>query len=340
MNTTSVSIVGRVFFPLDEQLVLNATVYSPGLAKQIVWLSALLPYEQCEAVFERIAGRSIPSSSIWRQGQFYGEKLWDYAQAQAEQVSVERIQFADARHDHRQKKGMSMDGGMVNIRQEGWRELKVGAVFDIEMRLERPQAQADLLEMAHGVNLHYTAVLGTKDEFSPMLWALAVKHELPTARERAIIADGALWIWNLAEDLCPDGRQIVDWFHALEHLHQAASAIYPQETDLRKRQQWLKTQTEALYMGRIHTLIQALDQAGQSQFSTYFDRHQRRMQYLEFREEGFPIGSGTVESAVKQFKQRLCATGMIWNAENAQRMLFLRASVLSNDFDQLWDAVA
>jgi len=60
------------------------------------------------------------------------------------------------------------------------------------------------------------------------------------------------------------------------------------------------------------------------------------MQYLEFREEGFPIGSGTIESGVKQFKQRLTGTGMRWNADNAQRMLVIRSASLSDEFDDLW----
>jgi hypothetical protein len=64
------------------------------------------------------------------------------------------------------------------------------------------------------------------------------------------------------------------------------------------------------------------------------------MHYLEFREDGFPIGSGTVESGVKQFKQRLAGTGMRWNPPNADRMLIIRAAALSNSFDDLWRAAA
>jgi hypothetical protein len=64
------------------------------------------------------------------------------------------------------------------------------------------------------------------------------------------------------------------------------------------------------------------------------------MQYLVFREEGFPIGSGTVESGVKQFKQRLTGTGMRWNADNANRMLVIRAAALGKDFATLWTAAA
>ena len=304
----------------------------------MVWLSGLLPYEQCAAVFEQIGERLIPASSIWRQTQSHGERLQAYVEQQQAQVSVERVVLPDARHDHDQRKGVSMDGGMVNIRGESWRELKVGAVFDVETRLERNSQTQQLDEMAHGLNVHYTAVLGSKDAFTPALWALAVAQDVPTAKERAVIGDGAAWVWNVAEDVCPDGRQIVDWFHAVQHLTDEANPLYPDDKDSKKRQRWLKTYKNHLYMGRIHKIISALRKPDRPEGdgAGYFETHQRRMQYLEFREEGWPIGSGTIESGVKQFKQRLTGTGMRWNADCANRMLVIRAAVLSNDFLTLW----
>jgi hypothetical protein len=328
--------VDGVIFPLDEQLKLNRSAYSPELARRMVWLSGLLPYQQCAAVFEEIGERLIPSSSIWRQTQLHGHRLQSSVEHQRHQVRVERVVLPDARHDHDQCKALSLDGGMVNIRGEGWRELKVGAVFDVETRLERNPQTHQLEEMAHGVNVQYTAVLGSKEAFTPALWALVVQHELPTAQERAVIGDGAAWVWNVAEDVCPDGRQIVDWFHAVQHLAEAAGALYPNETDDPKRTQWLKTYKDHLYMGRIHKIIAALHKRERDDLAGYFEHHQRRMQYLEFREQGFPIGSGTIESGVKQFKQRLTGTGMRWNADNADRMLIIRAAVLADDFAALW----
>jgi len=295
----SVPNAERGFFPLDEQWQLDESVFSNGYACQMVWLSGLLPYEQCEAVFAQIGERWVSASSIWRQTQKHGQRLLDYVEYQREQVRVERIQLPDAKHDHDQRKGVSMDGGMVHIRGEGWRELKVGTIFDVEIALERNPHTQELDEMAHGVNVHYTAILGSKDTFRPALWALAVQHDLPTARNRSVVADGALWIWDVAEDVCPDGQQVVDWYHAVEHLHDAALALYPQEGDATKRQRWFKTYKNHLYMGRIETIITVLHKRGVPHLATYFERHKRRMQYLEFREEGLPIGSGTVESGVK-----------------------------------------
>jgi len=329
--------VAQGVFPQDERWSLNETVYSDAIGKQMVWLSGLLPYEQCQAVFERIGERCIPASSIWRPTQRHGARLQTHVEHQREQVSVERVVLPDALFDHDQRKALSMDGGMVNIRGDGWRELKVGAVFGVETRLERNPQTQQLDEMAHGVDIHYTAILGSKDDFTPALWALAVEHDLPTAKERAVVGDGAAWIWNVAEDVCPDGRQIVDWFHAVQHLAEAATALYPDENDRTKRTRWLTLHKAHLYMGRIHPIIAALHQRRQEELAGYFERHQRRMQYLEFREEGFPIGSGTVESGVKQFKQRLTGTGMRWNADSADRMLVIRAAVLGNEFDTLWN---
>lgn len=306
----------------------------------MVWLSGLLPFAQSVEVMERIGEYFISTSTTWRMTQFYGEQVEVMLNHEQEQVSVERIQLPDAKHDHDQRKGLSMDGGMVNIRGEGWREMKVGTVFDVVCRRERNPQTGELDEMAHGVNVHYTAVLGTKDEFTPALWALAVQHQLPTAQHRSVVADGALWIWDVAEDVCPDGQQVVDWYHALEHLHKAASALYPKDSDSLKRERWLKKYKKHLYMGHIETIISVLHKRDVPHLATYFERHKRRMQYLQFREEGLPIGSGTVESGVKQFKQRLAGTGMRWNLDNAKRMILLRSAILGHDFDDLWAKVA
>ena len=105
-----------------------------------------------------------------------------------------------------------------------------------------------------------------------------------------------------------------------------------------QRQRWFRTYKNHLYMGHIETIISVLHQRAAPQAAIYFERHKRRMQYLEFREEGLPIGSGTVESGVKQFKQRLSGTGMRWHLDNANRMLIIRAAVLGNDFHTLWRA--
>jgi hypothetical protein len=304
------------------------------MAQQMVWLSGLLPYEQCVEVFARVGGYALNNSSIWRQTQGYGAKLLAGSQQEQAKVSPERLQMAAAWTDHEQVKGVSMDGGMVNIRQQGWKEMKVGAAYDVVVRLEYDKRTEEYAEYAHAQNLAYTAVLGEVACFAPALWALAVDQQIPTAQTSSVTADGAEWIWNLADDLFPDSRQIVDWFHACQHLAEAAAALFPDSSEAATR--WYRARQDDLFLGNIAAITTPLDQANLANCSHYFHTHQRRMQYQEFREEGLPIGSGSVESTVKQFKSRLTGPGMRWNPEPAQCMLLIRAAVLDGSFDDRW----
>jgi hypothetical protein len=330
--------VGAAFFPLDKRLGIPAGLYSRGMAHQMVWLSGLLPYEQCVEVLGRVGGYTLNTSSIWRRTQTYGAKLLAQAQQEQANVSPERLQMAPAWADHAQVKGASMDGGMVNIRQQGWKEMKVGAIYDVVLRLEYDKRIEEYADFAHADNIAYTAVLGDVAHFAPALWALAVDQQMSTAQTSSVTSDGADWIWNLADDLFPDSRQIVDWFHACQHLADAASALFPNAPDAAAR--WYRARQDDLFLGNIAAITSPLDHANLSAFSHYFHTHQRRMQYQEFREEGFPIGSGSVECTVKQFKTRLTGPGMRWNPEPAQRMLLLRAAVLDGSFDARWQCAA
>ena len=93
-----------------------------------------------------------------------------------------------------------------------------------------------------------------------------------------------------------------------------------------------------MYLGQIDRIIAPLEAAGLATEAHYFQTHQRRMQYQEFREQGYPIGSGTVESGIKQFKQRVTGAGMRWSRPAAERMLIIRAAVMAGTFDTLWAA--
>lgn len=306
------------------------------MSRQLLWLAGLLPYGTAAQVMERIGKRLIGASSIWELLQDYGPKLKAEQERRERQVSMERVLLPGQDLDI--QRGLSLDGGMVHIREEGWKEIKVGATYDVELKWKRDSRSEELVEQAHAANTHYCAVLGSPKEFSPALWAQAVEQQIPQAFRSSVTADGAEWIWNLADDDYPDSVQIVDWFHALQHLAEAANALFPADSEAAQR--WRRQREDDLFMGRIHRITRPLDKAGLQKHSRYFHTHKRRMQYHEFREEGYPIGSGTVESGIKQFKARLSGPGMQWSRPAAEVMLILRAAVLSNSFDDLWLAVA
>lgn len=299
----------------------------------MVWLSGLLPYAQCAEVFERIGEQRVPITNIWRQTQRHAERLQAAIQPAEEEAEVPCA--AAVPEPSTESKGLSMDGGMVNIRDEGWREFKIGAVFDLERRLERDRDTNDFVERVHGVAVSYTACLGSTTQFAPRLRALATQRQISAARQSLVVADGSEWIWNIATRDFPHSVQILDWYHANQHLNQAAKALHP--ADSQQAQAWLAQAQKHLFQGQIEQITRPLHEHNLASQATYFHTHQHRMQYHDFQQQGFPLGSGTIESGVKQFKARLTGAGMRWSRSAAEFMLALRAAVLAQSFDQFWE---
>lgn len=302
----------------------------------MVWLSGLLPYGQAEQVFERIGQVHLADATLWRHVETHGERLQAYMEREQAQVSPERVILDDVRQDHDRPQGVSMDGGMVNIRGEGWKEFKAGVVYDVGQRSEVDPLTGETVDLPCAEVRQYTAVLGDVERFTAALWAIAVAHDLPRAARSSVTADGAEWIWNLSADLFPDSTQIVDWYHATEHLALAAHALFPKDEP--QALAWYRQMLTPLFRGEIWKITRPLIQADLADHARYFEHHQRRMQYQEFREDGWLIGSGPVESEIKQYKVRLSGPGMRWSRPNAERMLIIRSAVLSNQFDTLWAA--
>ncbi|MEP7289159.1 MAG: hypothetical protein ABI947_25685 [Chloroflexota bacterium] len=146
--------------PRDAGLGLVEGLYSLGLAQQMVWLTGLLTCGQCVEVFARLGQCQVRESSLWRQVQTEGARLVAAAQHEQTQVSPERLPLDAASADHSTVKGVGMDGGMVNIRREGWKEMKVGTVYDVVLRLEKDERSGEYVEMAHAQNTAYSAIWG------------------------------------------------------------------------------------------------------------------------------------------------------------------------------------
>lgn len=306
---------------------LNYDSLSPLLAREAVWLSSLLPYQQAEAVLARIGGYTLPATTLWEQTQRVGQR-W-LTQQEKRSVSVERTRWETEGYQARERKSVSMDGGMVQVRQEGWKELKVGVVGRC-----LPPWEVGEGDSVRSYDLHYTAQLGGVDTFATTLWQLAAQQGVPYAGQVVVTADGAAWIWRLAADLFPCSTQIVDWYHASQQLTALAQARFPDAPQ--QAQHWAETLKCHLWQGECWQVIAQARAAGLP--AAYFEEHQRRMDYPTFRAQGYPIGSGTTESGVKQYKQRFCGPGMRWSRPGVNRMVVLRSAVMEGAFDQRWAA--
>jgi len=338
----------RSFSPLDGQLKLWAKNWSEGVVKQAVWLSGIVPYETAHKILAEIGQIHISTSSIWRQAQGWGERFQALEEEEGERASIlpERWEPERARVLERKRLGAAMDGGMIHIREEGWKEFKVGSIFELGKEMTWDERIGEMVEMPCAVHSSYVAYLGGPETFGQRIWAEASWRDWEYAVATEVIGDGAPWIWNLALEHFYDSVQIVDWYHATEHLAAVARLIKGEGTEAAKR--WFKTQASTLYQGHIDRLVLAIEAEAQSQpalaeelqkQAQYFRNNQRRMRYQEMREEEWLIGSGPVESAAKQYKARFAGPGMRWRRSGAERLFPVRSAIMSGRFDERWRQV-
>jgi len=336
------------FFPLDKQLELGDCVWSEGLEREAVWLSGVAPsFELAKEILNRIGQIQISQPSVWRCSQAAGTKFRAVEEAERRRANALPEQWdPPSRAEVKdQRMGVSMDGANVLVREEGWKELKLGVVFDVAVKPTQDQETGETVDLAHAVNNRYVAHLGGPDILGEMAWAEARRCGWEQAQDTVVIGDGAPWIWNQASLHFGASMQVVDWFHAEQHLVDAARLMKQEGTTAYTR--WLNSHKTLLYQGHADKIANELEKAATKasahadQLTTaagYFHTNKSRMNYIEMREEEWPIGSGMVESGAKQFKARFCGPGMRWSRPGAENLLPIRAAVLGDSFDTLWAA--
>jgi hypothetical protein len=248
---------------------------------------------------------------------------------------------------------VSTDGAMVLIRTEGWKEVKVVAVSEVSVQdaseRERDAARpsrrdADALVTLRGHS--YQAGLWDADTFAPYQYAEGLRRGLDHCGQVTSTNDGAPWIERVTRLNFPDVPQIIDWSHAAQHIWTVAHAIHGEHTPAAQR--WADTQLEALWHGQVAEVVQTLDRLHLEhaaypppvqQAPDYFRTRQKQMQYDHFRAQGWPIGSGVVESAANTVvHHRLKRPGRGWKREYAQAMLAALAELHSHRFERAWQA--
>ena len=181
-----------------------------------------------------------------------------------------------------------------------WRELKVGAWFPTRAQ---PPTRPGGTWSIQAENVHYYADICEADVFSSLVWSSGFQHHAQLAQELIMLGDDARWIWDLVEEHHPQAIQIVDWFHACAYLEPVATIAFS-------------------------------DPAQKA--VTYFTNNRQRMDYPCYRANGYHIGSGTIESGIKQIAaQRMKVSGAIWNLPSARKVAKARAAYLSDDWDVL-----
>ncbi len=306
-------------------------------------MCAQVEYAAAQQILDHIGHVTVSAATLWRCVQRWSARLEADEQLRAEQASA--LPRRDAHPDAPSSKrmGVAMDGAMVNVRTEGWKELKVGDVFEVERRPAPDPVTGEVVEQATAVVNSYVAHLGGPEKFGVRAWAEAQRRGFSAAVDTVVVGDAASWIWNQAGVHFGTSVQVVDWYHAKEHLYRAAGLAFGEGSAAAIG--WAKGMETPLYQGHAAHVAVALNGLAQDHRRVggalrteagYFENHARRMQYLERREEGWPIGSGMVESGCKRFRKRFTGSGMRWSRSGIEHLLPVRAALLSGHFDDAW----
>jgi hypothetical protein len=181
------------------------------------------------------------------------------------------------------------------------------------------------------------ATMERAEKFGELLYLEAVRRGTQCADRVVFVADGAVWIWNLAAHHFPEAIEIVDWYHATQHLWEVANAWYGDGT--KKAKNWVKNNKVRLMEDGVDRVISSIKQwqpkdedmqKTKRENLHYFTTNANRMLYATFDLNGFYIGSGSVESACKQYGQgRLKGPGMHWKRPGIEAIAHLRSAVLN-----------
>jgi hypothetical protein len=340
--------------PVDGELGIAGLESSPGVRRMESMLGAEMPFVPACEPMKVLAGLEVPAKAIERAAESIGAEI-----ARHDQLEIDRAKQLVLPIVIKQtipKMYVLMDGVQIPVvasetegragRIEGHRartrECKLGAVFTQTSvdKEGRPIRDPD--------STSFTGAVENADDFGYRIYTEAFRRGWEWATTKIVIGDGAAWIWNIADQHFPGAIQIVDLFHARQHLWDTAALLYPHDVAAKKR--WTVPVQDLLDHGRTELLVEWLREIAAAHAGTqpgleheivkqadYFETNTHRMRYPEFRNQGLFVGSGVIEAGCKsivgvRFKQ----SGMFWTVRGANAIIALRCCRFNQRFEDFW----
>jgi hypothetical protein len=356
--------------PDDEAWGVDGTRTTPGVQRHVSYLCATLTFEEAAETFRRFlplgmsarqalnlmkpVGKALESKEDETVKGLFNKAL--HSKSDDEQASQKIVK--DIRRLYIELDGIfaRMRRGSVPMEEHEiqrigdiYREVKVGATFLAERGSERSElVEGVYIDVPKEGTMRYVARRTARGGFGPLLYALAEATGLSHAQQIVVLGDGAVWIWKLVAEHFPDAVQIVDLYHAEEHVWEVAHAVYGRKSQ--KAEIWAEQACTLLVNGKIEELVQEISKLpkllpveGESRSVSdraidYFTTNAERMRYPRFRAQGMHIGSGIAEAACKTVVGgRAKGTGMRWTSVRLDAVLPLRTAKLSGTYDQFWE---
>jgi hypothetical protein len=326
--------------PADAALGLEETAgYSPAVQDMAALLASKMPVEEASAVLEHLTGVKLPRATLDREARRQGERaqelrkqLDEQASRQSQQLELtlepyQMILQLDA-WDIRERDAWGQSEVLRRQGQEPdrWHWVYTGTCFRLDHRGQSAGGRPVISERG------FVATRSGIDGLREQLHAEALRRGLGQAASALVIADGAVWIWRLADDRWPQARQRLDFYHAVQHLAAVGRALFGE--DKAKLTAWLKPLARQLKNESSLKVIRRLEEAlvampsGAAAHAVakelkYFREHQERMDYRAGGRAGEPIGSGAVEATCRQAQCRFKRPGQFWSQAGDEALMCL-----------------
>jgi len=326
---------GHGFSPADATLVLEPrSRTSPGLDAWLLELGARLAFGEAAGLLERLTGLAVSAETI-RQ---HTERTGNHLEATAAATSEEVQRTGQAMGSVDRAPGtlvVETDGVMVRY-LDGWHEVKLALVAGlVDGELQAPSYLARR-SSAEAFGPRLLAEAARRGALTEIGWAGSLFAGRPVWSEVVVLGDGAPWIWKLAAEHFGRHTEIVDFYHASEHLWAVAKALHAEEAEASA---WAHARIHELYEQGSEPVLRVLKDAdapdGEAtellrRERAYIQTNAARMAYPRFREQGLPNGSGAIESGAKHLvQQRMKRPGARWSEAGAQGVLAVRSYLLS-----------
>jgi hypothetical protein len=329
--------VGRGFFPLDEELKLMAGELTPYGHESLVRLSGWMPFEKAVELFEDFMGIRVNKNVSQKYTEEAGAA---YVQMQDEEVK--RLQKKMPRAKARPEKlQISADGAMVPLLHGVWAEVRTLVVGEVQ-----PAVQEKGEAVVHTRNLSYFSRKASSQEFELSCLAEMHRRGVENAQEVAAVMDGAEWEQGFTDYHCPQAVRILDFAHAVGHISQIGEFLHGEHTPEHKA--WLGKRLHRLKHEGPHKLLLEFQRLQRKYPESkpiagnlaYLKKREQQIQYPIFQAQGWPIGSGIVESGNKLVVEaRLKGAGMHWADQNVNPMLAIRNILCSDRWKKEWPKI-
>ena len=322
-------LVGWAFFPLDEELGLLSGGLTPRGEETLVRLASWMPFEPARELLEEVLGVRVSKATARRATLRTGEAVLAVWEAQVERLKQEAPQAPDGA----EKQAMSGDGAMVHLVGGEWAEVKTLAIGEVT-RNKRGEVCTQ--------HLSYCSRLCEAASFAEAALVETHRRGLERATEVCAVQDGAEWLQGLVDYHRADAVRILDFAHAAEYINEIGQAV--QAAGGRLPARWLEGVLHRLKHQGPHRVLTHLAWLAARYPSplmqeklAYLQKREVQMQYPTYQAAGWPIGSGSVESANKLVVEaRLKGAGMRWRRQNVNPMLVLRNAVCNRQWKQTW----